>query len=171
MNEYVATIKSSYDEYLAELKKVVDGLSIDEAYKQPSPHSNTIGWSVWHMARVEDYWLNNVVQGDAQVWNSGGWDKKFGMDPENRGAGQTIEQVLAMPHVAVTELLAYFDAVRAKTSPFITGLAESDLAREIEHPRFGKVTGRWIVGHIVVEESQHVGQVAFTRGILRGFGK
>lgn len=171
MNEYAATIKSSYDEYLAELKKAIDGVSMAEAYTQPSPHSNTIGWIVWHMARVEDYWLNNVLHGNAQVWNSGGWDKKFGIDTEDRGAGQTIEQVLAMPHIGIADLLEYFDAVRAQTSQLISGLAESQLAREMEHPRFGKITGRWIIGHIVVEESQHVGQVAFIRGMLHGFGK
>ena len=30
--------------------------------------------------------------------------------------------------------------------------------------------GTWIVGHILIEESQHVGQVALLRGMMRGMG-
>ena len=171
MSQYLEAIKSAYGEYLTEVKKAVDGLSKAEAYKQPGPDTNTIGWVVWHMARVEDYWINNVLAESGQVWNSGGWDKKFGMDPENRGAGQTIEQVLAMPPIEVSELLGYFDAVRAESSEVIDSLTEDKLAKNIEHPRFGTITGSWIVGHIIVEESQHTGQVALIRGMLRGFGK
>ncbi len=171
MNEYVATLKSAYDEYLQELKKAVDGVSDAEAYSQPTPHSNHIGWLVWHMARVEDYWINGVLRNAGQVWNRGGWDEKFGMDPENRGAGQTIDEVMAMPRIKLTDLLAYFDAVRAETGPAVEALDEPTLAQEIEHPRFGVITGKWLVGHIIVEESQHTGQVALIRGMMRGFGK
>ncbi len=171
MNQYVATLKSAYDEYLQQLKQAVDGLSHDEAYSQPTPHSNHIAWLVWHMARVEDHWINGVLTGKGQVWNRGGWDEKFGMDAENRGAGQTIEEVVAMPHIEMADLLAYFDAVRAETGPVIDSLDEETLGREIEHPRFGTITGRWLVGHIIVEESQHTGQVALVRGMKRGFGE
>jgi len=44
------------------------------------------------------------------------------------------------------------------------------LAREYPHPRLGSITGAWIVGHILVEESQHTGQVALLRGMMRGLG-
>ena len=171
MNQYVATLKSAYDEYLEQLKNAVDGVSETEAYSQPTPHSNPIGWLVWHMARVEDYWINGTLRNAGQVWNRGGWDEKFGMDPENRGAGQTIEEVMSMPQIKITDLLDYFDAVRAETGPAIESLDEETLAGEIEHPRFGTITGRWLVGHIIVEESQHAGQVALIRGMMRGFGK
>ena len=40
----------------------------------------------------------------------------------------------------------------------------------IQHQRLGMVTGAWILGHIVVEVSQHVGQVELIRGMLRGAG-
>ena len=171
MNEFVATIKSAFDEYLDEVKKAIDGVSKPEAYSQPAPDSNHIAWIVWHMARVEDYWINGVLRGAGQVWNRGGWDEKFGMDPEDRGAGQTIEQVRAMPQVDLSDLVGYFDAVRSESGPAIENLDEETLAQEIEHPRFGTITGRWLVGHIIVEESQHTGQIALIRGMIRGFGK
>jgi hypothetical protein len=34
----------------------------------------------------------------------------------------------------------------------------------------GALTGAWIVGHILVEESQHTAQVALIWGMMRGAG-
>jgi hypothetical protein len=30
------------------------------------------------------------------------------------------------------------------------------------------MTGAWVFGHAIVEESQHLGQIAFIRGMQRG---
>ena len=75
-----------------------------------------------------------------------------------------------MPEIALTDLLAYFDAVRAVTSRYLEQATDADLAREYPHPRVGVRPGTWIVGHILVEESQHTGQVALLRGMMRGDG-
>ncbi|MDA1297186.1 MAG: DinB family protein [Chloroflexi bacterium] len=171
MNGFPATLQSAFDEYLTALKRGVDGLTTSEVYSQPSPQSNHIGWLVWHMARVEDRWVNRILLSTAEEWNAGGWDKRFGMDPESNGAGQSIEEVKSMPQIPVPDLLEYFDAVRARTNAYLDKLTDGELEREYQHPRFGVVTGSWIVGHIIVEESQHTGQVAFIRGMTHGFGK
>ncbi len=170
MNHFVATIQSAYDEYLTKLKQAMDGLTEEELYRQPGPETNHIGWIVWHMARVEDHWINGRLLGQTHVWNDGGWDRKFGMGADDRGVNHTIEQVRAMPRIGQADLLGYFDAVRNSTSKVIEGLDEELLGREVQHPRMGAITGAWIIGHVIVEESQHVGQVAMTRGMLRGFG-
>jgi hypothetical protein len=64
--------------------------------------------------------------------------------------------------------MAYFDAVRAVTRHYLVQATEADLAQEYPHPRLGTLTDIWIVGHILVEETQHVGQVALLRGMMRG---
>ena len=92
------------------------------------------------------------------------------MDPVSAGARQTMEEVRAMPDLPLTDLMAYFDAVRAVTRHYLAHATDAELAREYQHPRLGSVTGTWIVGHILVEESQHVGQVALIRGMMRGVG-
>ena len=66
--------------------------------------------------------------------------------------------------------MAYFDAVRAVTRHYLEQATEADLAQEYPHLRLGPLTGTWIVGHILVEETQHVGQVALLRGMMRGMG-
>jgi hypothetical protein len=48
-------------EYLEDLKLKLDGLTEPELRWQVGLESNTIIWLVWHMARVEDNWINGVV--------------------------------------------------------------------------------------------------------------
>ncbi len=168
MNSYVSTLSSAFDEFYAELKQALDGVSDAEAYTQVSPDSNPIGWLVWHMARVEDHWINGMFCDIEHQWTRGGWDKKFGMPSEGNGARQSIEEVMAMPRIGLSDLIDYYDAVRAETSKVVRSLTEEQLAKTIDHPRKGPIPGAWIVGHVIVEESQHTGQVAMIRGILHG---
>ncbi len=75
-----------------------------------------------------------------------------------------------MPEIPLPDLMAYFDAVRAVTRRYLAQATDADLSREYHHPHLGTLTGVWIVGHILVEESQHVGQVALIRGMMQGGG-
>jgi hypothetical protein len=79
-----------------------------------------------------------------------------------------MEEVQAMPEIPLSDLMAYFDAVRAVTRHTLAQATEAELAQGYPHPRIGPRTGAWIIGHILVEVSQHVGQVALLRGMMRG---
>jgi uncharacterized damage-inducible protein DinB len=122
------------------------------------------------MARVEDRWISKQLKGTTQVWVSEGWADRFGMDPENVGFGQTMEDVRAMPEIPLADLMGYFDSVRAVTLQWLEQATDADLSKEFHHPRQGTINGAWILGHILVEESQHTGQVAMIRGMIRGSG-
>jgi len=168
MGTFKEAIRSGLEEYLQGLKTAIEGLTPAEARWQPTVHTNHIAWLVWHMARVEDRWVGRYLRGTTEVWTADGWADRFGMDPESNGFGQTIEEVRAMPEISLTDLMAYFDAVRAVTRRYLDQAKEEDLSREYQHPRRGTITGTWIVGHILAEESQHTGQVALIRGMIRG---
>jgi len=169
MSAFKEAIRSGLEEYLQRLKTAIEGLTPAEARWQPTVYTNHIAWLVWHMARVEDRWVNRYLRGTTEVWTADGWSDRFSMDPESNGAGQTIEEVRAMPEIPLTDLMAYFDAVRAVTRRYLDQATEENLSREYKHPRLGTITGTWIVGHILAEESQHTGQVALIRGMIRGF--
>ena len=169
MNAFQEAIQSGLEEYLQGLQRALEGLTPAEVRWQPTLHTNHIAWLVWHMARVEDMWISRLRQGP-EVWNAEGWADRFQMDPVSVGVGHTMEEIRAMPDLPLTDLLAYFDAVRAVTRHYLAHATDAELAREYQHPRLGSVTGTWIVGHILVEESQHVGQVALLRGMMRRVG-
>ena len=167
MSKFKEAIQSGLDEYLQGLKRAIEGLTPAEIRWQPTPHTNHIAWLVWHMARVEDVWVSRL-RGRPAVWQADGWAERFHMDPMSSGAGQTLEEVRAMPEIPLTDLMAYFDAVRAVTRHYLEQGTEADLSQVYPHPRLGPRPGTWILGHILVEESQHVGQVALLRGMMRG---
>jgi uncharacterized damage-inducible protein DinB len=167
MSSFRDSIKSGMSEYLGELKEKLEGLTEAELYWQASLDTNTIIWLVWHMARVEDNWINGVIAGGDSVWDSGRWTAKTGITSEGNGYSNPLDEVRALPEVAVSDLLAYYDFVRDSAFAVIDGMSDDDVSNEFQ--RGGRTfTLGWILGHVIVEESQHLGQVALIRGIIRG---
>ena len=171
MADFKEAIKSGLAEYMDGLKKAVDGLTPAELRWQPTLASNSISWIVWHMARVEDRWVNFVLRGDVERWIGDGWHEKFGMSEEAHGYGETEVEVRAMPDVAMADVLVYYDAVRQSTMAHLETMTPADVEATYAHPKRKGLTGAWILGHILVEESQHLGQVAYIRGMIRGWNK
>ena len=171
MADFKDAIKSGLEEYLDGLKKAVDGLNSAELRWQPTLASNSISWIVWHMARVEDRWVNRVLRGDMERWIKDGWHEKFGMSEEAHGYGDTEAEVRAIPDVEMSDMLTYFDAMRQSTLAHLEQMTSTDMEATYDHPRRTGITGSWILGHILVEESQHLGQVAYIRGMIRGQNK
>ena len=67
--------------------------------------------------------------------------------------------------------MSYYDSVRATTLAYLDSISEDDL-ETCPHPdsRPGYTVGK-MFSHVIVEESQHTGQVAYLRGIQRGLNK
>ena len=168
MNAFKEAIRSGLEEYLEGLMRAVQGLTPAELRWQPTLQTNHIAWQVWHMARVEDRWVCKFLKNTTEVWVSEGWADRFGMDHESVGFGHTMEEVRSMPDISLTDLMAYYEAVRAVTLKWLEQATDDNLLKEYHHQQRGPVKGTWIVGHILVEESQHTGQVAMIRGMIRG---
>jgi len=168
MSSFKDAVKSGMTEYLDELKQKLEGLSEAELRWQPTLDTNTIIWLVWHMARVEDNWINGQIAGGETVWESGGWAERTGITAEGNGYSDTMDQVRSLPDVPVGEFIAYYDEVREAAFGVIDGLTDSDMSRELTSRRGREVTCGWILGHVIVEESQHLGQIALIRGMIRG---
>ena len=159
------------DEYLTELRMALDGLTPEERRFQPIPDSHHIDFAVWHMARVEDNWLNRFAQCTANVWNRDGWPERLDLPERDSGYEFTAQQVRDLPAFDIDELMSYYDSVRAATLAYLDSISEDDL-ETCPHPdsRPGYTVGK-MFSHVIVEESQHTGQVAYLRGIQRGLNK
>lgn len=71
--------------------------------------------------------MNRVLRSDVERWIRDGWHQKFGMSKEAHGYGETEAQVRAMPEVAMSDLLAYFDAVRQSTLAYLERMTSADI--------------------------------------------
>ncbi len=72
-----------------------------------------------------------------------------------------------MPEIPLSDLTACSGVVRLVTRRYQGQATDNDLSRAYHH-RDGNPSGTWILGHILVEENQDMGQVAIIRGIMRG---
>ena len=164
-------IQMALGEYMDQLRKALDGLTPEERRFQPAPQAHHIDFVVWHMARVEDSWINRFAQRTDQIWTRDGWFQRFGIPEDGHGYGFTAEQVADLPRFDLDEMMAYADSVRRETLRYLEGLTHDDLAISPgPDVRPGYTIGR-MFSHVIVEESQHVGQVAYLRGIQRGLNR
>ena len=82
---------------------------------------------------------------------------------------ETCGACWTMPESPLGDLMAYFEDVRAVMRQYLDQATDADLSRTYHH-RGRDQSGTWIVGHILVEESQHTGQVAMIRGMMPALG-
>ena len=164
-------IRMALDEYMSELRRALDGLTPVERRFQPSPEAHHIDFAVWHMARVEDDWVQRFAQRTDAVWNRDGWPDRLGLPAKGSGHGYTADQVADLPSFDIDELMTYYDAVRKATLQYLDGLGQTDLDATPHPERRPDYTVGKMFSHVIVEESQHVGQVAYLRGLQRGLDK
>ena len=160
-------IRFGFDKYLDYLKKALSGLTPQERRFQPTPESNHIDFTVWHMARVEDDWIQRFAQRARTVWQRDNWHGELGLPEKESGFQYTAQQVSEMPAFSMDRMLDYYGAVRVETYKYLDSISEDDLGAE-PHPRRPGFTVGEMFSHLMIEEAQHVGQVAYIRGIQRG---
>jgi hypothetical protein len=145
----------------------VEGLDADELCHAPEPGANTIGWLVWHLTRVQDHHVAELL-GTDQIWVSGDWARRCGLepDPTNTGYGHSEEEVRAVRPESADVLLRYLDAVHERTSTMLAGLVPDDLDRVVDRRWDPPVTLAVRLVSIADDCLQHVGQAAYVRGLL-----
>jgi hypothetical protein len=150
------------------VENVVDGLRVDELTAQPFPGANTIAWLVWHLTRVQDDHVAEMLDAD-QVWVGGSVAGDFGLDPDpsNTGYGHSAEDVTSIRPERPEVLFEYFSVVDARTSTMLESLAPADLDRVVDTRWDPPVTLGVRLVSIADDSLQHVGQAAYLRGLIR----
>lgn len=159
-------LQRAFDEYFDGLKKALVGLSAEERRFQIRGDTNHIDFIVWHMARNEDGTISACAR-VPELWRQAGWYQRFGLPEEADGCAFTIEDVCSFPTVDAVEVDQYFSDVRTRTQAFLDALLEDDLDHPLS-PSAPDVPIAQVLSHLVVEQSQHLGQVALIRGVQRG---
>jgi uncharacterized damage-inducible protein DinB len=149
-----------------EVHDVLDGLSVSDCTHRPDPRANSIGWLVWHLARVQDDHVSDAA-GTEQRWTAEGWFDRFGLafDRTTTGYGQSAEEVGEVTADAGL-LAAYFDAVHRATTDYLRRLSEPDLDRIVDRRWDPPVTLAVRLVSVLSDDLQHVGQAAYVRGLL-----
>ncbi|MEV6326285.1 DUF664 domain-containing protein [Streptomyces sp. NPDC051909] len=146
--------------------EAVEGLSDDELTTRVDPDANTIAWLVWHLTRIQDDHMADAF-GTEQIWTSDGFSGRFGLPfPEDAtGFGHSSAQVAAV-RAPADLLLAYYDAVHARSLAHLAALTNADLDRVVDTRWTPHVTLGVRLISVVAEDNQHAGQAAYVRGVV-----
>ena len=165
--DYKDIIRMALAEYSDDMARALDGLTPRERRFQPTLGSNHIDFLVWHIAKVEDGWINSYARQTETVWDQGGWAEKLGMPEEGSGFGYDLDQIRALPEYDPDLLNKYARAVRETTLTYLEQSTPEEIGkrRDIGSRHYSVANA---LSHLLVEECQHVGQIAYIRGMLRG---
>lgn len=91
-----------------------------EQMRAKLPGYNSIAWTIWHIARGEDWSVNVMLCGEEQVLTRSDWNRKMGISELGWGFGMTDDEVVELTaNIDLDALGGYFDAVTEETLRFI----------------------------------------------------
>jgi hypothetical protein len=116
-----------------------------------------------HAAWVQDLIVNQMLRGEASVYDAEGWSDKLPGAPVHRGPS-TLEWAHAVRIDDVAAVKAYADSVRTKTREYIASLSGDELDREV--PFFaGPESQANILSYLIWDLANHTGEIAAMRGL------
>jgi hypothetical protein len=149
------------------VEQAVTGLEADDLATSPAPGANTIGWLTWHLTRVHDSHVAELLD-ERQLWETGDFAQGFGLqpDPHNTGYAHSPADVASVRPVDAAAVLAYHQAVFERTRTYLSGLSDSDMDRIVDENWDPPVSLGARLVSVAEDCLEHVGQAAYVRGIL-----
>ena len=159
-------ILASLNESWGYLTLALDGLTEEEITWTPVPHSNSLAFILWHVARAEDDWVNGTIKRSSTIYEIEGWRDRLST-PEDGGTGYTEEQLRSWPTPKLEDLRGYAQAVHEKTLTLLDSITPEELL-EVPQPEHLQLTVGAMLAHLITEIALHVGQIDYLRGVHRG---
>ena len=135
--------------------------------RPPRPGANPLGWTVWHLTRVQDGQVADMM-GEPDLWVRAAWHKKFNRPPDHddSGYGHTPAQVRAFRSPSAKVQIDYLRATTERSKEYLASLDAADLDRPLEAgPDPSTVAIRLV--SILADCHQHAGEAAYIRGLLK----
>jgi len=146
--------------------KLLGEVSQEEFGWRPCGTCNSIGSIAIHIGRVEDAVANNALGLGGLLWQTQGWNEKFGMPADDWG--WAFDKQAPGSQATPQRVAEYLNVVRGRTLPALRALppARLDEMTRGRQPR----TVAQSLAFITVEELQHLGQMDYLKGMKRSMG-
>lgn len=134
---------------------------------RPDADANSIGWLVWHLARVQDDHIAHLAN-RPQSYVADGWAERLALPADERdlGYGHTTEQVAAVQFDTPDVLLAYYDAVHERSLEYVATVNATELDRIVDEAWDPPVSAGVRIVSVIDDCTQHAGQANYVRGMF-----
>lgn len=149
------------------LNRALEELTQEEAAWSPSGECNCIAFILWHMTRVEDFFVNRVIKREGELYEAEGWQEKLGTPAKGTGYQYSAEELQAWPVPKLEVLQEYASSVRGKTLSILNSISAEGLS-EVPRPERSPDSIGAILTRVSTEIALHVGQISYLRGVKRG---
>jgi hypothetical protein len=139
-------LDSFLDDYRAELRSSLDGLTEEQARRSLVPSLTTLLGLVKHATFVELAWFDEAVTLRERATFE---------------VGSTVDESFTLgPEDTIASVLERYDAVCEASRRRVAGMSLDDLVRG---NRRGPISLRWVVVHCIAELAQHAGHADILR--------
>lgn len=159
-----------------DLGRHIEPLTQEQIDWHPRFEGNSIGVTLWHLARGMDFLANRAIKGrpaEEEMWCTAGWLDRTGYDPRGVGyggwgvlTGYTWEEVLALPSMSGAEHLEYLGAAAADLGAAVRGMSAEEMASPITAFNDGKYTYRQWIKTFYKGFQAHVGEILAIKAAL-----
>ncbi len=167
--EWKSLLLDGYQRIPQKLGEILADLEPEDLDWQPAPGSNSIGWTVWHLARVQDSQIADLM-GEEQVYIKEKWYSRFGRPAHRRdtGFGDSPQKVAEFHSPEREVFLEYVKATTNQSLRYMNSISAAELDRVLDEPWF---TPRPTVGvrlvSILADGHQHTGEVSYIAGLRK----
>lgn len=110
------------------LHHLAGDINAEEWLSRPGPGQNTVGYTVWHIPRTQDHFLQLWIRNESEVVMNGHWSHWQHLKPAGIGVGITMEQSDEIARtVTLADTLAYADEVHQTLLAWLEGIEDSVL--------------------------------------------
>ncbi len=170
------------------LHAIAGDLTDQEWHARPAPGQNRLGFTVWHIPRTQDNFVQLWMRGVPEVFHQPRWALWHAFRPYGIGVGITLAEADAIAAaVRPAETFAYADAVHQEIIAWLRQLSDADLDQvapvaahlaaypEYQTPGYRAETDnlrdqpRWsqlmrpCIGHV----HRHLGELELAKELLR----
>lgn len=165
---------SQFRTLVEEINRTLAGVPDELLYQRPGPSLNPIGWNHWHLLRIWDMELNQIIKGrepSEDTWYRAGYSEHSGYNPEGKGAGgagtgmgYTDEEVDEV-QIRRAIIRSYQLKLMAETASYLRAADDAELERKVTYWA-GETTCAKIIEQAIRNGWMHYGEIRFVKGML-----
>ena len=181
-------LKKQFSNLNSALHYYVDDLTEEEWLTRPGPGQNMLGYTVWHLPRTQDHFLQTWIRGQTEIANSDRWGDWGHVRSLGSGIGITLDQADEIARTTRRDnVLNYADVVHQTISAWLAEIGEEDLDQvpdakerlmafpECQTPTYiadvnnlyGLPVWGLLMRPCMVHIHRHLGELEITKSILR----